>query len=202
MGDLRRAVIACMPRPGSLSVANVHESGHAVAQFLTAARLGIAPEDAVGSIEMRLNGGTTFSTFSPEIQQAAGRVHARYSTDGATEMPAVLEALWRERPREYYSLVMAEAHKSGADIAMWLDATITIGVAGSSAQALYLNRSFAQVIRSQSCGSDVAKIARSWRIAALVIVFASIAIQRTGHKALKWPDCTAGSIWRPTRLVN
>lgn len=92
--DLRRAVIVCMPRPGSLPVANVHESGHAVAQFLTAALLGIAAEDAVGSIEMRLDVCTTFGfMFSPEIQQAADRVHARYSTDGATEMPAVLKAL-------------------------------------------------------------------------------------------------------------
>lgn len=172
MGDVnfRGTWIACMPGPGGLSIPGVHESGHAVARFLTAARFGIASENAVRSIEMRLGGGTTFGPmFSAEIQQAADRVHARYTTEAATEKPTLLEALFRERPREYFTLVMTEARNSGADIVMWLEAKITQCVAGPLAEALYQKRSFAQVIKSASCRADVADIARAWSIAALVL---------------------------------
>lgn len=174
MGHLKllKASIASLPRPGRPSVPSVHESGHAVARFLTAARCGIAPKDAVQSIEMRLGGGTTFGPmFTVDVAQAADRAHARYSTDGTLGMPPHLQAIFRERPEEYMSLVLTEARNSNADIANWLEIKMTQYVAGPLAEALYLKRNLAQVLKSDACRADVASIASFWNVAASLLPY-------------------------------
>lgn len=64
---------------------------------------------------------------------------------------------------------MTEARNSGADIAVWLESKITLGVAGALAEALYLKRNFAQVLKSDACRGDVACIANFWSVAAPVL---------------------------------
>jgi hypothetical protein len=139
-------------------VVAIHESGHAVARYLTAGDLGFTPDEAISYIDVApytpqgtsiegtrcfLSQATTFGPImSKELQDVATREFAKRSSGSNLGMQDVAEAL-------------AKARAEGADVPGWLRARLLINVFGAAAEARYSDKTFEDVFESYENEGDV-----------------------------------------------
>jgi hypothetical protein len=132
-------------------VAAVHETGHVVSFFSTAADMGFSPAEIVGYVDLE------YETDGDLITAA---------TEGefwSSEIKAVMDTA---RPAELSpEATVAAARAAGADIGRWARAEIRKYVAGSVAEAKYLSVSVIPILWGEGCADDAEKIVFVARIA-------------------------------------
>lgn len=132
----------------------VHEAGHAIARFLTAAEMGLEPEKAVSRIEFqpgldpRPYGDTSFFTvrmattfgplFSSDIQAHIGRVAFGHHVSPAEQATAIFAA-----------------RAAGIDVLGWCRSRMLMHVFGAVAEARYASRGPNEIWTSAVCHSDL-----------------------------------------------
>jgi hypothetical protein len=154
----RRAAKAAARSAKIDRVVAVHEAGHAVARFLTAADLGFSTNDAISYIEVAPDAGMTKSvdkrmtlrtqatTFGPMLSKEIQEMFEGECTSlgGLSGRPA-FEAL---------SEIITKARSAGIDVNKWLRAKSLISVFGAAAEARYTSKSFEGVWKSYECEDD------------------------------------------------
>lgn len=134
-------------------VVAVHEAGHAVGRFLTAADLGYTTDEAIAFIEIG-PGGPVGQSLDGETLLLSQAV-----TFGPMLSKEIQEAVSASIPRAEITYaeiakVMVRCRSTGLDIEKWLRAKALIIVFGSAAEAKYLSKSFADVWNSHANEAD------------------------------------------------
>jgi hypothetical protein len=138
-------------------VVAVHEAGHAVARFLTAADLGFSTNDAISYIEVapdavtqsvdkRMNFRTQATTFGPMLSK---EIQEMFEGDCAS-----LGGLSGRLAFEALSGIITKARSAGIDVNKWLRAKSLISVFGAAAEARYTSKRFEDVWISCECEDD------------------------------------------------
>ena len=157
--QLTRAAQVGVPPQGPLSeqrrISAVHEAGHAVAAVMCAAELGYKRSEAIIYIDMGLD----------PAKHAGGRGNVPVS-GGATVGRAVSREMWFEAqsslagqwmevikdpfsPKTRAKIIQA-ARVGGVDVEKWFRAKAFVAVAGSVAEAIFVNRPFARLFWTDS----------------------------------------------------
>jgi hypothetical protein len=154
----RRAAKAAARSAKIDGVVAVHEAGHAVARYLTAADLGFSTNDAISYIEVAPNTAMTKSVDKRMIfrTQATtfGPMLSKEIQETFKEECAGLGGLSGRVAFDALSEIITKARSAGIDVNKWLEARLLISVFGAAAEARYTSRSFEDVWDSYECEDD------------------------------------------------
>jgi hypothetical protein len=139
-------------------VVAVHEAGHAVARFLTAADLGFSTNNAISYIEVAPDGAVTKSvdkrmnfriqatTFGPMLSKEIQELFREECTS--------LRGLSGRIAFEALSGIITKARSAGLDVNRWLRAKSLISVFGAAAEARYTGKTFSDVFNGYENEGD------------------------------------------------
>jgi hypothetical protein len=133
----------------------VHEAGHAVGRFLTAADLGYSTEESISYIDMGLG------RLSEQSADGRMRLVSEATTYGpmlSRQMQEIVCASRQVTPkltRQEMSEILTNARAAGLDCETWLTARLLMGLIGGAAEAKLLGKSFNEVWQSYECESDM-----------------------------------------------
>jgi hypothetical protein len=206
MGDAKRrkAEIERLRRDNlvGLGVVAVHESGHAVARFLTASDLGYEPDEAISYIEVH-DAGTQAASRSLDGRMSLRFQAVTFGPKLSKEMqeasrPLIASVAGRPlsgiESRDLIMECVKAARASGADIDKWLHARAIIAVSGAMAEAKFKRRTFEDVWAGYECENDVAEIVGEGICAGLEAAAVETIIDRAtevSEKMMAQPE-----IWR------
>src|SRR5262249_5087454 len=170
----RRAARSSLGRKPPQIVA-VHESSHAVAKTLAIGELGYGIEQAVDHIEMgssraagnSIDGAMRFyeegvtygTTFSAEIEAAGREYRDAYVAEHGMPMG--------DATLQFLSKMIEFGRAAGADIQRWFQVRVFDAVFASVAEAVFVNRTFADVWGGYEVENDHSSIARNAVIAGI-----------------------------------
>jgi hypothetical protein len=177
----------------------VHEAGHAVGRFLTAARLGHKPNTAIAYIDVHEDpsfaGSMSFSgsmglqsqtaTFGPMFSQALSDfIMANAIPDGSAGEISLNEV----------AHILTKARTAGLDVDDWFQAKAFINVLGPMAEAKLLEKPFEIVWADYSSEDDIRRTAKEGALAGLTpeqIDHAAHGIIETAKREIARPK-----VWR------
>ena len=150
----------------------VHEAGHAVGRFLTAARLGHGPDTAIShivvhaapvsqgrqSIDGRADLRSEATTFGPMLSKA---LEDFIRADG------FYDGLGGELSLKELERILGKAREAGLDVDDWFRAKGLSGVLGPMAEARLLGRPFESVWNEYSSETDMRTVVREGMLAGL-----------------------------------
>jgi hypothetical protein len=149
----------------------MHEAGHAVGRYLTAADIGYAAEEAIDRIDIgdgkqskSIDGAAMFvsqaTTYGPMLSRELDAV-VRGKLAGNGEREVQLAAV---------AGAIATARAQGADVPKWLRARLLYILLGPAAEAKHSGRAIADVFASYENQTDRADAVRSCRLAGITDV--------------------------------
>jgi hypothetical protein len=133
----------------------VHEAGHAVGRFLTAADLGYTTEESISYIDVGLG------RLSEQSADGCMRLVSEATTYGPMLSRQMQETVFASRKavagltRQEISEILANARAGGLDCETWLSARLLMGSMGAAAEAKLLGKSFNEVWQSYECEGDI-----------------------------------------------
>jgi hypothetical protein len=132
----------------------IHEAGHAVARYITAADMGFEVEESITRIE--ISPGTSLGASSD------GRVYlvSQAVTFGPMFSAEISELVGATTDLAEISGLVAAAVARGFDVSMWLEARALITVFGPMAEAVARRKSFHDVWESYECEADIRSLVR------------------------------------------
>jgi hypothetical protein len=145
-------------------VVAIHEAGHAVGQYLTAADTGYATEEAIDRIDIGLryasreHDGVTFmsqaTTYGPMLSRKLAELVCR-------EMQG-------DVPLVEVARVIAQASSESVDVSKWLRSRLLYILLGPAAEAKHSGKCITDVWESYECESDMVDALKSCHLAGIV----------------------------------
>jgi hypothetical protein len=145
----------------------VHEAGHAVGRFLTAADLGYSTEESISYIDVGLG------RLSEQSADGCMRLVSEATTYGPMLSRKIQETVFASRQaaagltRQEMSEILANARAAGLDCETWLAARLLMGLMGGAAEAKLLGKTFNEVWQSYECESDMKEAVKDCMLAGI-----------------------------------
>jgi hypothetical protein len=157
----RRTAVSHVRKAQLDPIIAIHEAGHAVARYITAADMGIAVEESITHIE--ISPGTSLGASSD------GRTYlvSQAVTFGPMFSAEINELVGATTDLAEITCLVAAAVARGFDVSKWLEARALITVFGPMAEAVARRKSFHDVWESYECEADVRSLVRDGVIGGL-----------------------------------
>jgi hypothetical protein len=162
MNRRERRIAASHVRKAELDpIIAIHEAGHAVARYLTAAEMGFPVEESI--IHIEISPGTSLGASSD------GRTYlvSQAVTFGPMFSAEINELVGATTDLAEITGLVAAAVARGFDISTWLEARALITVFGPMAEAVARRKSFHDVWESYESEADVRSLVRDGVIGGL-----------------------------------
>jgi hypothetical protein len=173
----------------------VHESGHAVGRFLTAARLGFAPDDSVSHIEAHVaapllglsyDGKTGLrsqaTTYGPMFSRGLEEfIRAEIGGDGEVSHIEIAR-------------ILVKAREAGLDVDDWFRAKAFSNVLGPMAEAKFLGKPFGLVWNEYTSECDISASVMQGTLAGLAPEQIEQALDETIDIAAQ--EIARAEVWR------
>jgi hypothetical protein len=155
----------------------IHEAGHALGRYITAAEMGVTEEQSITHIEIAP--GTELGESSDRryrlVSQAVTfgpmfSAELNHLIDGETDLALV-------------SNLIRDAIARGFEISNWLEARALIAVLGPMAEAIVSQKTFYDVWDSDACESDQKGLFRDCVLAGMGLEYMDSLVRRAAEKA-------------------
>lgn len=144
-----------------MKIVKVHEAGHAVARYLTAATLGHNVEEAIDSIETHFDEMPTVSSDGKML------ISKQATTWGPMYSRPMVDVLQSSLKNDTLEADVAQCIAAGVDVKKWAEAKAVICMSGPVAEAFYTKREVKTVMMSYECENDRRNAVRDCILAGL-----------------------------------
>ena len=183
----RRAAKAAAKHRSVDTVTAIHEAGHAVGRYLTAAEMGYPEDEAITEINTHSSGDmyqpmTSHDGRAILASQAVtmGPKFSREIEELSTHVTPPGKMFGGEDAAKYLTECMKCAKEKGADIDRWLKARAVISVFGPAAEAVATETPFMDVWESYGAETDVRGLIEDSMIAGKTSVDEISALEQQG----------------------